>query len=114
MSVTALDVSIKQDNTATEEVIMFTLETPVEAIDLVFEALDLDPRTAPSRLDGNTVMPLVSILRRGYGCCDSCLPTSLLAMETMARLDPAFTVGLGVFIDVLWELRQDIDDEFDD
>ena len=114
MSVTALDVSIKPDNHNNDELIMFCIEAPVEAIDLVFEELDLDPRTMPSRLDVPTLRPLIGILRRGYRFCDGGLPESLSAMSTMAQVDPTFTVSLGVFIDVLWELRQEMPEDADD
>jgi len=114
MSVTALDVPIKQENYFAEEVAMLPVESPAEAIDLVFEELDLDPRTYTSRLDRDTVVPLIGVLRRGYGCCEEELPAGLSALATMARLDPEFSVHTGVFIDQLWELRQEFPEDLDD
>ncbi|MBC7512135.1 hypothetical protein H7142_00525 [Candidatus Saccharibacteria bacterium] len=97
-------------STITEDAVMISIDTPVEAIDLVFEELDLDPRTFEPRLCRETVLPLVDILRRGYGCDDDGLPMELAAVATMVRLDVNFSVGLGVFIDMLWDLRQEFDD----
>ncbi len=94
----------------TEESVVFAIETPAEAIDLVFEELDLDPRTYEPRLDRETVLPFIGILRQGYGCNDDGLPPELAAVATLARLDTQFSVGLGVFIDMLWSLRQEFDD----
>lgn len=97
-------------STSTEDAVMIPVESPQEAIDLVFEELDLDPRSYEPRLSRQTVLPFIDQLRRGYDCNDQQLPHELAAVATLARLDVDFTVGLGVFIDMLWSLRQELDD----
>ncbi len=78
------------------------VESPEDAIDLVFELVDLGEPV----LTHDTMLDHLGTLGRGFGCNDDNPPRQFLAIVAQAWNDTEFTLSTNAFVDVLWDLRQ--------
>lgn len=99
-------MSVTAQKTFIDEDVKPKVETPAEAIELVFEELDLDPRTYQPRLDRETLLDYFDTLCQGYGCSAEALPPPFGAVATVAQLDEGCSFSTSAFIDMLWEQWQ--------
>ena len=80
--------------------VLVPVESPVEAIDLVAEQLDIPSGAPAGMLDRDTVLNHLYTLRRGYG---NALPVQFAVIEVLALSDEKFQLGTDEFADMLWE-----------